>query len=102
MNIMKDTLEKALASSAENKDIKLLMNTYSSKSYDQLVSYLSTINPCVPRIINEILRNSPEEAKLNFISTFIDMRTMKGVLSFNDARQLLTSLQVTDLEQISF
>lgn len=55
INIMKDTVEKALADSAENKDIKLLMTTYSTTSYDELVQYLSTIEPCVPRVLSEIL-----------------------------------------------
>lgn len=102
INITKETLEQALTGSAANKDIKLLMNTYNQGTYDKLVDYLSTIQPCVPRVLNEILRNSPEGAKLNFISTFIDMRTMKGILEFSEARNLLDSLQEADLEQISF
>jgi len=81
---MKETLETALSNKAINKDIRLLLRTYDKKSYDDLVSYLMTIRPCIPRVHNEILRNSPEGAKLNFLSTFIDMRTMKGILSYED------------------
>lgn len=102
VNIIKETLESTLSEKAPNKDIKLLLRTYDKNGYDKMVDYLMTIKPCVPRVSNEILRNSPEGTKFNFLSTFIDMRTMKGVLMYEETCSLLESLKQSDLDQIIF
>lgn len=101
-NILKDTLESTISDKAINKDIRLLLLSYSKSSYDQMVKYLMTITLCVPRVLNEILRNSPEGAKLNFLSTFIDMRSMKGVMEYEEACSLLESLRLSDLNKVIF
>lgn len=57
-----------------------------------MVDYLTKTELFNPRILNEILRLSPDGSMLSFLSTFTDMRTMKQMLSPSEAKEILLDM----------
>nr|WPV62272.1 MAG: RNA-dependent RNA polymerase [Jingmen rodent lispivirus 1] len=101
-NVMKNTLESTLKSVTKNTSIKKLMIGASKKDHDIVLNYLSSIRPFSPRVLNTIYRNSPEGARLDFLSTFVDMRTIKNVVSASESRTLLSKLEDCDINWFMF
>ncbi|QPL15300.1 RNA-dependent RNA polymerase [Hemipteran arli-related virus OKIAV95] len=99
-NLIKHMLLSALNNETKNKHLKKMLTSYTPASLEKMSNYLMTFKPCAPRVLNEMLRLSPDGSMLSFISTFTDMRTMKGMISSEDAHNLMEMLQKGDVEMI--
>ncbi|UHK03027.1 MAG: RNA-dependent RNA polymerase [Guiyang lispivirus 1] len=97
VNVIKLKMENTLSNNTKNKEIKSLLKTKSKKSVDEIIDYLATCRPLSPRVLNDIFRNSPEGARLDFIATFTDMKTMKGLLGPTDSWLLQSKLKKCDI-----
>lgn len=105
VNIIKNSLETTLREVNKNNQINMLLKGCTGKLTDGIIKYLSTIEPFSPHVLNTIFRNSPEGARMDFISTFIDMRTLKNVTNRKDMINLRSKLFDCDLkwfEYVSF
>lgn len=70
-------LQSKLETNTQNEIIVDMMRECNRESLSELVNYLTNIDPLNPRILNEVLRLSPDGSMLSFLSIFTDMRTIK-------------------------
>lgn len=83
-----------------NEDIRVLLNKTNPKSTKDLINYLSETTPFIPRVLNEIFRQSPEGAKLHYLSIFSDMKTMKEMMSPQDSTNLIRYIMESENNMI--
>lgn len=101
-NVIKQSLVDNLKIFTNNRELKKLFSIYTDKTQSNMIEYLMTITPVFPRALNEIFRLSPEGAKMSFLATFSDMRTLKGMMPVNQAINLLDELESSELTEIKF
>lgn len=77
-----------------------MISQCSSESLEELVQYLGRVTSFNPRVLNEILRLSPDGSMLSFLSTFTDMRTMKQIMNPGEAHSILRYLTRGDTDVI--
>lgn len=80
----------------------MLLTGCTGKKVDEIITYLSHTEPFSPRVLNTIFRNSPEGARMDFISTFTDMRTLKNITNRNDLHLLRKKLHECDIKWFQF
>lgn len=97
-NVIKSALISNIKTIVRNKDIKMLFNLCTDKTHKAIIDYLMSINPCFPRALNEIYRLSPDGAQKSFLSTFTDVRTLKGMMPSELSHQLLNGLQLSEIQ----
>lgn len=95
-------LEDNLQRNTVNKDIKILLNTINYKATRDTTTFLMSVKPTVPRVLNEIFRQSPEGAKLGYLSIFSDMKTMKEMMPDHDSRSLIKYIEESENRWIEF
>lgn len=100
-NKLKHLLDNNLRRITKNKIISDMLKFCSDKTLRKTAEYLFKTRPLTPRVLNELLRLSPDGSMLSFLGTFTDMRTMKQVLGPQDSNQLLYTLQQGDIDTIS-
>ncbi|UHK03312.1 MAG: RNA-dependent RNA polymerase [Hangzhou eysarcoris guttigerus lispivirus 1] len=103
--VLSRILEDNLKINVKNEDIRILLNTTDTTAVTEFIKFLETTKPFIPRVLNEIYRHSPEGAKLNYLSTFSDMKTMKEMMSANDGKnfiQIIENQETTLLKDIFF
>ncbi|UHK03163.1 MAG: RNA-dependent RNA polymerase [Hangzhou cletus punctiger lispivirus 1] len=96
-NILEDNLRRLV----NNKDIKILFDTADKDSTTSLINYLSSCEPFVPRVLNEIFRHSPEGSKLKYLSIFSDMKTMKEMLSAREGFAFIQSIEDQEVKLLN-
>lgn len=96
----KRLLEDFLNESVNNKDIKALFAKNSENDKNKMVEYLSSIEPCFPRGLNEIFRQTPQGVLLEFLSMFTDMRTIKEALPREEAKLLMEVYRTADEKRL--
>lgn len=96
-NKLKDALTDSLRTHTKNKMIKDLLRHCNEKTLRAQAEYLVEAEPCFPRVLNEILRLSPDGSMLGFLATFTNMRTMKGLLPPEISHELVHTLQRGDI-----
>lgn len=101
-NKVKRMLDEALRTENKNQHISLMMDNCNNDTLRDMAGYLSTVRPFNPRVLNEILRLSPDGSMLSFLSIFKDMRTMKGMLKQEGAKELVRSLQQSDIDLVAW
>lgn len=67
----------SLKDTSKNKEIALMFQNISDDAITKKEEYLATIEPCYPRVLNEIWRFSPQGFIMSFLAIFNDTRTMK-------------------------
>ncbi|QWY81613.1 MAG: RNA-dependent RNA polymerase [Arlivirus sp. XZN142933] len=98
----KTLLEDSVRSKVVNRDIKMLLNHASKEERDSIVSFLETIEPCFPRGLNEIFRQTPQGVMLQFLSMFTDMRTIKEALTKEEAIELIHMVRNKDYNRFKY
>jgi len=53
-------LDGKLREVVKNKDIKMLLEATTTETLREMIRYFRTFNICIPRILHELLKNSPE------------------------------------------
>lgn len=99
-NTIKRLLQNKLEETTQNEVIREMISNCNAESLGELVSYLGQVTPFNPRVLNEILRLSPDGSMLSFLSTFTDMRTMKQLMSPGEAHSILYDLTRGDRDVI--
>ncbi|QXV86525.1 RNA-dependent RNA polymerase [Arlivirus sp. virus] len=102
VNVIKNSLEATLRDVTKNEQIRLLLRGVSKTNSDAIIDYLAHTTPFSPRVLNTIFRNSPEGARMDFISTFTDMRTLKNVTNKKAMHQLREKLLDCDVKWFEF
>lgn len=100
-NIVKNLLRENLNMTTRNVILRTMLESCNSETLKDLVDYLGKTRPFNPRVLNEILRLSPDGSMLSFLSTFTDMRTMKQILIPKDATSILKDLSRGDLDIVA-
>lgn len=95
-------LEENLQRNTINKDIKVLLDTINYQATKDTAKFLMSVKPVVPRVLNEIFRQSPEGAKLSYLSIFSDMKTMKEMMPDNDSRDLIKYIETSENNWLDF
>lgn len=106
VNVIKNYLESALRRVNKNKELSILMahnvRNKRSKKGNSIMEYLSYTEPFSPRVLNSIFSDSPEGACLDFVSTFVDMRTIKTALTSEETYVLRRELKQCDINWFNF
>ncbi|UHK03262.1 MAG: RNA-dependent RNA polymerase [Hangzhou scotinophara lurida lispivirus 1] len=89
-------LESNIRKIVVNREINKLLNHSDVKENKEVIDYLSTTTPFIPRVLNEIFRHSPEGAKLHYLSIISDMKTMKEMMSAKDAKTLIRFIEQSE------
>jgi hypothetical protein len=98
--IRKD-LEDVLIRITRNVHLKEIFNEASKKRDEDFFNYLISSNPCDPRILHEIFRNSITGAKLTFISKFSNTRTTQVLFGSNQStNQMLKEIYTSDVATV--
>lgn len=85
-------LESNLREVTRNKEILRLMEASDPTLSKPIIEFLAGTTPFVPRVCNDIYRHSPEGAKLHYLSTFSDMKTIKEMMSSEDGNKLISEM----------
>ncbi|AJG39115.1 RNA-dependent RNA polymerase [Sanxia water strider virus 4] len=101
-NVIKREMSENLKSLCRNKLFSQLFESISEESEAELVDYLISIVPCFPRVLNDLLRLSPEGAKLGFLAMFSNVRTLKSCLPEEVVTQIFDIFSNQDLEWYLF
>lgn len=99
-NAIKRLLQNKLEETTQNEVIREMISQCNSESLEELVQYLGQVTPFNPRVLNEILRLSPDGSMLSFLSTFTDMRTMKQLMNPGETQSILNDLTRGDTDVI--
>lgn len=99
-NTIKWLLQSKLEETTQNEVIREMIFHCNTESLEELVQYLGKVTPFNPRVLNEVLRLSPDGSMLSFWSTFTDMRTMKQLMTPVEAHTILLDLTRGDMEVI--
>lgn len=97
-NKIKHALLSVMRERTNNKAVTQMMEACNEETLSTFAQYLSETDPLCPRVLNEILRLSPEGSMQGFLSIFKDMRTMKQMLDPYSANSLVEKLRSSDLE----
>lgn len=97
-NQIKQMLTAVMRTKTRNKGISPMLNKCNQETLSTMVEYLSRSVPLCKRVLNEILRLSPDGSMLSFLTIFKDMRTMKQILTPPDANRLVTKLKSADFD----
>ncbi|URA30374.1 RNA-dependent RNA polymerase [Erthesina fullo arlivirus 1] len=89
-------LDKNLRKIVVNEEIQKLLLSTNEKEGKEVIEYLSSTEPMIPRVLNEIFRHSPEGAKLQYLSTFSDMKTMKEMMTLEDSNELIQFIEKSE------
>lgn len=100
-NQVKKILEATVRRVNKNKHIGTMLTEFDQSKMSQIVQYLMTIKPVTPRVFNEVLRLSPVGCMLSFFGMFSDMRTMKQMVSVQEANHLVDTLKKSDMDLFS-
>lgn len=85
-----------------NNEIRKLLTSSKPEENQKVIDYLMTTTPLIPRVLNEIFRQSPEGAKLHYLSIFSDMKTMKEMMSSSDANKLIDYIESNENEKLMY
>lgn len=89
-------LERNLKMIVANDEILKLLNSTNEKETKDVIEYLSSTDPLIPRVLNEIFRHSPEGARLQYLGTFSDMKTMKEMMTNDDSKSLIQLIEQSE------
>lgn len=95
-NVIKEVLIRNLKEKTSNRMILDMMAACSEETLRKHAEYLFSVRPLTPRVLNEILRLSPDGAMLSFLTTFTDMRTMKQLMPAEDSHVLIRAMETAD------
>ncbi|APG78782.1 RNA-dependent RNA polymerase [Wuchang romanomermis nematode virus 2] len=76
-NIIKNLLNEKIRDISRNRDVNLLFHIESDVEDSKLIEILASMQPFHPRVANDIYRCSPTGARLGFIATFTNTRSIK-------------------------
>lgn len=96
-NQVKHALLAVMKENSNNRAINQMMDACNEDTLSAFAEYLSNTDPLCPRVLNEILRLSPEGSMQGFLSIFKDMRTMKQMLDPESSIELVNRLRDSDL-----
>lgn len=97
-NRVKHALLNVMRERTKNKAVIQMMEACNEETLSEFADYLSETDPLCPRVLNEILRLSPEGSMQSFLSIFKDMRTMKQLLDPQSSTELVNRLRDSDIE----
>lgn len=98
---IRQTVENALITVTKNRPLKQIFHKNSRTEDKALFKYLISCDPCHPRVIHEVFRQTVTGARLCFISKFSNTRTTQGLMP-DPPQGLISFLFEIDLKLVLF
>jgi hypothetical protein len=102
-NLLRQGLENILIQVTKNKDLSNVFSEKAKTRDQEFFEYLIKTQPCHPRILHEILRNTIQVAKLSYISKYKNTKTTRilcgKVINLEGMTQKLNKIQANCISE---
>ncbi|QNM37835.1 RNA dependent RNA polymerase [Frankliniella occidentalis associated mononegavirales virus 1] len=89
---VRNLLESRVREVVKNEELQKVFQKNPSNTRAAMVNYLWKVEPCFPRVLGELFRNSVEGYVMSILAKFSDMKTIKGLLSSKQTHELVNTL----------
>lgn len=77
-------MEQAVRAATTNRHLREVFHLNADKEDSELFDYLASMEPCAPRLMHEIYRQTPTASRRTFIAKFSNTRTTQALMTPNE------------------